>query len=99
VIDDESLVKTRTNTCLSYTSAVPSYSVVMSSVQIKIVQLLTEQQVFTVLSCVKINQHIIHMLDKTKLKFQITSSCIKFTSILFYTTVGSAKWYAFKFQQ
>jgi hypothetical protein len=27
VIDDESLVKTRTNTCLSYTSAVPSYSV------------------------------------------------------------------------
>jgi hypothetical protein len=25
VIDDESLVKTRTNTCLSYTSAVPSY--------------------------------------------------------------------------
>jgi hypothetical protein len=67
VIDDESLVKTRTNTCLSYTSAVPSYSVVMSSVQIKIVQLLTEQQVFTVLSCVKINQHIIHMLDKTKL--------------------------------
>ena len=57
MIDDESLVKTRTNTCLSYTSAVPSYSVVMSSVQIKIVQLLTEQQVFTVLSCVKINQH------------------------------------------
>ena len=28
VIDDDSLVKTRTNTCLSYTSAVPSYSVV-----------------------------------------------------------------------
>jgi hypothetical protein len=27
VIDDESLVKTRTNTCLSETSAVPSYSV------------------------------------------------------------------------
>ena len=27
VLDDESLVKTRTNTCLSYTSAVPSYSV------------------------------------------------------------------------
>jgi hypothetical protein len=27
VIDDELLVKTRTNTCLSYTSAVPSYSV------------------------------------------------------------------------
>ena len=27
MIDDESLVKTRTNTCLSYTSAVPSYSV------------------------------------------------------------------------
>jgi hypothetical protein len=27
VIDDESLVKTRTNTCLSYASAVPSYSV------------------------------------------------------------------------
>ena len=25
MIDDESLVKTRTNTCLSYTSAVPSY--------------------------------------------------------------------------
>ena len=91
MIDDESLVKMRTNTCLSYTSACTSaYSVVMSSVQIKIVQLLTEQQVFTVLSCVKINQHIIHMLDKTKLKFQITSSCIKFTSILFYTTVGSA---------
>ena len=31
VIDDESLVKTRTNTCLSYTSAVPSYSVVLST--------------------------------------------------------------------
>ena len=31
MIDDESLVKTRTNTCLSYTSAVPSYSVVMSA--------------------------------------------------------------------
>ena len=29
MIDDESLVKTRTNTCLSYTSAVPSYSVVL----------------------------------------------------------------------
>jgi hypothetical protein len=28
VIDDELLVKTRTNTCLSYTSAVPSYSVI-----------------------------------------------------------------------
>jgi hypothetical protein len=27
VIDDESLVKTRTNTCLSYASAIPSYSV------------------------------------------------------------------------
>jgi hypothetical protein len=27
VIDDESLVKTRTNTCLSDASAVPSYSV------------------------------------------------------------------------
>jgi hypothetical protein len=27
VIDDESLVKTRTNTYLGYTSAVPSYSV------------------------------------------------------------------------
>ena len=27
MIDDESLVKTRTNTCVSYTSAVPSYSV------------------------------------------------------------------------
>ena len=27
MIDDESLVKTRTNTCLSETSAVPSYSV------------------------------------------------------------------------
>ena len=27
MIDDESLVKTRTNICLSYTSAVPSYSV------------------------------------------------------------------------
>ena len=28
MIDDESLVKTRTNTCLSYASAIPSYSVV-----------------------------------------------------------------------
>ena len=27
MIDDESLVKTRTNTCLSETSGVPSYSV------------------------------------------------------------------------
>jgi hypothetical protein len=27
VIDDESLVITRTNTCLSYASAMPSYSV------------------------------------------------------------------------
>jgi hypothetical protein len=27
VIDDESLVKTRTNTCLSHASGVPSYSV------------------------------------------------------------------------
>jgi hypothetical protein len=27
VIDDESLVKTRTNICLSYASAIPSYSV------------------------------------------------------------------------
>jgi hypothetical protein len=27
VIDDESLVKTRTNTCLSETSGIPSYSV------------------------------------------------------------------------
>ena len=27
VIDDESLVKTRTKTCSSYASAVPSYSV------------------------------------------------------------------------
>ena len=27
MIDDELLVKMRTNTCLSYTSAVPSYSV------------------------------------------------------------------------
>jgi hypothetical protein len=32
VIDDESLVKTRTNTCLSYTSAVPSYSVLKLSI-------------------------------------------------------------------
>jgi hypothetical protein len=31
VIDDESLVKTRTNTCLSYTSALPSYSVTSQS--------------------------------------------------------------------
>ena len=31
MIDDESLVKTRTNTCLSYTSAVPSYSVIPDS--------------------------------------------------------------------
>ena len=29
MIDDESLVKTRTNTCLSYTSAVSSYSVLL----------------------------------------------------------------------
>ena len=29
MIDDESLVKTRTNTCLSYASAIPSYSVVV----------------------------------------------------------------------
>ena len=29
--DDESLVKTRTNICLSYASAVPSYSVVVWS--------------------------------------------------------------------
>ena len=27
MIDDELLVKTRTNTCLSYTSAIPSFSV------------------------------------------------------------------------
>jgi hypothetical protein len=32
VIDDESLVKTRTNTCLSYASAIPSYSVPVTSV-------------------------------------------------------------------
>jgi hypothetical protein len=32
VIDDESLVNTRTNTCLSYTSAVPSYSVMLYTV-------------------------------------------------------------------
>jgi hypothetical protein len=31
VIDVELLVKTRTNTCLSYTSAVPSYSVVWTT--------------------------------------------------------------------
>jgi hypothetical protein len=31
VIDDESLVKTLTNTCFSYTSAVPSYSVTLAS--------------------------------------------------------------------
>ena len=30
MIDDESLVKTRTNSCLSETSAVPSYSVTMT---------------------------------------------------------------------
>ena len=29
MIDDELLVKTRTNTCLSYTSAIPSYSVTL----------------------------------------------------------------------
>ena len=29
VIVDELLVKTRTNTCLSYTSAIPSYSVLI----------------------------------------------------------------------
>ena len=31
MIDDKSLVKTRTNICLSYASAVPSYSVAMRS--------------------------------------------------------------------
>jgi hypothetical protein len=31
VIDDESLVKTRTNTCLSETSGIPSYSVIKVS--------------------------------------------------------------------
>ena len=31
MIDDESLVKTRTNTCLSYASAIPSYSVLLGS--------------------------------------------------------------------
>ena len=31
MIDDESLVKMRTNTCLSETSAVPSYSVALGS--------------------------------------------------------------------
>ena len=36
MIDDESLVKTRTNTCLSYTSAVPSYSVTKTSAVCKI---------------------------------------------------------------
>jgi hypothetical protein len=30
VIDDESLVKTRTNICLSYASAVSSYSVMLA---------------------------------------------------------------------
>ena len=33
MIDDESLVKTRTNTCLSYASAVPSYSVPRSTLK------------------------------------------------------------------
>ena len=32
MIDDESLVKTRTNTCLSYASAIPSYSVARASI-------------------------------------------------------------------
>jgi hypothetical protein len=32
VIDDESLVKTRTNTCLRYISAVTSYSVTQASI-------------------------------------------------------------------
>ena len=36
VIDDESLVKTRTNTCLSYASAVPSYSVVISNTSLAV---------------------------------------------------------------
>ena len=31
MIDDESLVKTRTNTCLSETSGIPSYSVMKVS--------------------------------------------------------------------
>ena len=35
MIDDESLVKTRTNTCLSYASAVPSYSVVTCTSKVK----------------------------------------------------------------
>ena len=35
VVDDESLVKTRTNTCLSETSAVPSYSVVYITKSLK----------------------------------------------------------------
>ena len=32
MIDDESLVKTRANTCLSETSGIPSYSVIKVSV-------------------------------------------------------------------
>ena len=38
MIDDESLVKTRTNTCLSYTSAVPSYSVILPNITFKLTQ-------------------------------------------------------------
>jgi hypothetical protein len=36
VIDDESLVKTRTDTCLSETSGVPSYSVIMAWQQLRL---------------------------------------------------------------
>ena len=32
MIDDELLVKTRTNTCLSYASAIPSYFVLQANV-------------------------------------------------------------------
>ena len=35
MIDDESLVKTRTNICLSYASAVPSYSVSRGGMPLK----------------------------------------------------------------
>jgi hypothetical protein len=48
VIDDESLVKTRTNTCLSETSGIPSYSVVSGSgnqIQVVVVHILDLQSI------------------------------------------------------
>jgi hypothetical protein len=43
VIDDELLVKTRTNTCLSYASAIPSYSVTKPSLNSKYRDFLASQ--------------------------------------------------------